>query len=279
MSNINGIRGHMKSIQQTVKISNAQKLIAGSKINKAHKVFEKSQAYHNRIKTSVSCVLKDCEVKSKYVDTGEKIKKHGLLVISADKGLAGAYSQNLIKTVHQLMEEETIVKIMAAGLLGHKNFHEEIVDDFTCIVENPTLATAEEIAEHMIKMYENGIVDCFDVIYTHFKSALHMVPVIERLFPLPINDIPVVHFAEYDPSPDIVLQRLVPKYVKGFIFGCLTQAWICELSSRVSAMENAIKNGNEMLNKLSLQYNRVRQGDITREITEIVASASAMEEA
>jgi F-type H+-transporting ATPase subunit gamma len=87
-----------------------------------------------------------------------------------------------------------------------------------------------------------------------------------------------VHYAEYSPSADAVLETLIPMYLKGYLFGCLVQAWICELTSRINAMDGAIKNGNEMLTRLSLQYNRLRQRAITQEISEIVAGAASMEE-
>jgi len=100
------------------------------------------------------------------------------------------------------------------------------------------------------------------------------------LFPLSPESLgaPNVHYVEYSPCADAVLEVMIPEYLRGYLFGCLVQAWICELTSRISAMDGAIKNGNEMLAKLSLQYNRMRQKAITQEISEIVAGAMSMEE-
>jgi F-type H+-transporting ATPase subunit gamma len=229
----------------------------------------------------VASILNDCETKSKYLDRGNEIKKRGLLVISADKGLAGGYNQNILKLTAQTMAEKPVTKLLVAGHAGFRKFARKNVPldtDFIYSVNNPTIHNAREMAEHMQEMYENGEVDCFDIVYTYFKFAGHMVPTLDRLFPLSPEAFgePDVRFPEYEPSPDDVLNMLVPKYIKGFLFGCLVQAWMCELNSRVSAMESAIKNGNEMLGKLSLQYNRARQGAITQEITEIVAGALSM---
>jgi F-type H+-transporting ATPase subunit gamma len=282
MSHTSEIRGHLKSIRQTVKISGAQKLIAGARIVKARKMYDRSRAFHDRIQHAVASILGDCETKSIYLDSGKELKNRGLLIISADRGLAGGYNQNLMKLASKAVAEDPVKKVLAVGHVGHAKLARmgfPLDPDFQYSVENPTLHTAREIAERMMAMFEGGEVDSFDIIYTHFHSAAHMEPLQERLFPLSPEKLgePKVRYAEYEPSPDTVLEVLIPKYIKGFVFGCLVQAWICELNSRVAAMDSAIKNGNEMLDKLSLQYNRARQGAITQEITEIVAGASSME--
>jgi len=293
MSNKGNLRDHMKSIKQTVKISSAQKLIAGAHIVKARKVLERSQPYHDRIRLAIASVLKDCESKSKYLDTGKEIKRRGLLVISADKGLAGGYNQNIIKLTTQAIEEKTVAKVLTVGHIGYSKFEHmnmsasqpvvPLDESFICAVETPSLFISREIAERLMGLFENDEVDCFDIVYTQFQSAVRMTPSIERLFPLSPEMLgegsskEAIHFLEYEPSPDAVLETLIPQYLRGYIFSCLTQAWMCELNSRVTAMESAIKNGNDMLHKLSLKYNRARQGSITQELTEIVAGAASME--
>ncbi|MCL2277095.1 MAG: ATP synthase F1 subunit gamma [Treponema sp.] len=301
MSSKGNLRDHMKSVKQTVKISNAQKLIAGAHIVKARKMLERSQPYHDRIRLAIASVLENCESKSKYLDTGKEVKNLGLLVISADRGLAGGYNQNVIKMALQAIENKKVVKVLTVGHIGYSKFsHINIISDpppvpldesFICAAENPTLFSSREIAERLVDLFENGEVDCFDIIYTKFQSAVRMVPSTERLFPLSPEDTLVslnatskdavskelaVHYSEYEPSPDAVLNTLIPQYLRGYIFSCLIQAWMCELNSRVTAMDSAIKNGNDMLRKLALKYNRVRQGSITQELTEIVAGAASM---
>jgi F-type H+-transporting ATPase subunit gamma len=288
MSNISDIRTHMKSIRQTVKISAAQKLIAGAHIMKARRLYEQSLPFHDRIQRTMALILGDSATTNKYFDTRNAIKKRGLLVISADRGLAGGYNHDVMKLALQTMREKPVAKLLVIGHIGYEKFAQMDVPldhDLIYSVQNPTMHTAREISEHMINMFENEEVDSFDVVYTHYRSAFHMVPSMERLFPLSLDDLSLddpeikpVHFSEYGSSPEEILEVLIPKYLKGFLFGCLAQAWICELNSRVNAMESAIKNGNEMLRKLSLKYNRVRQSAITQEITEIVAGAASMEE-
>jgi len=283
MSNLSGIRDHMRSIRQTVQITNAQKLIAGARIVKARKMLERSKLYHDRVRRAAASILGDCATKNKYMDVGQTVNKRGLIVFSADRGLAGGYNHNIMKRAAKTIDVKPVEKLLVVGNMGYRKFSRldlPLDRDFIYSVENPTMHTAREMAERMIGMFERDEVDCFDVVYTSFKSAAHLDPTMERLFPLSPERLgtPVVRFAEYTPSADEVVEVLIPKYLKGFLFGCLVQAWLCELSSRVSAMDGAIKNGNEMLAKLSLEYNRVRQGAITQEISEIVASAAAMEE-
>ena len=283
MSNTSAIRDHMRSIRQTVQISNAQKLIAGARIVKARKMLDRSRLYHNRIQRAVASILGDCATKNRYLDIGQEVKKRGLLVFSADRGLAGGYNQNIMKLAYQTIREKPIVKLLVVGHVGYGKFSRldaPLDKDFKYSMENPSVYTAREMAERMVSMFENDEVDCFDIIYTKFISAVHVNPSLERLFPLSPESLgtPGEHFVEYSPSADEVLEVMIPKYLKGFLFGCLVEAWMCELSSRVSAMDGAIKNGNEMLAKLSLQYNRIRQGAITQEITEIVAGAASMAE-
>ena len=282
MNNTGEIRGHMSSVKQTVKITSAQKLIAGARVVKARKMLEQNQLFHDRIRRAVASILGDCETRSIYLDRGLEPQKRGLLVISADRGLAGGYNQNILKLAHRTIDDHPVEKLLVVGHAGYGKFAHigaAFDGDFAYSVQNPTIYTAREMAERIMEMFENDEVDCFDVIYTHFHSSVSMVPSLERLFPLSPETLgdPTIHFSEYEPSPDAVLEILIPKYLKGFLFGCLVQAWICELNSRVSAMDSAIKNGNDMLSKLSLQYNRARQGAITREITEITAGAASME--
>jgi F-type H+-transporting ATPase subunit gamma len=278
----------MRSIRQTVKISGAQKLIAGAHIVKARRLYGQSLPFHDRIQRTIALILGDCATANQYFDTGKEIKKRGLLVISADRGLAGGYNHDVMKLAVQTVREKPVAKLLVIGHIGYEKFAQAgfpVDRSLLYAVQNPTMHTAREIAEHIISMFENGEVDSFDVVYTHYRSAVHMVPLMERLFPLSLDDLPFdgtevkpVHFSEYEPPPDEILEVLIPEYLKGFLFGCLAQAWICELNSSVNAMESAIKNGNEMLGKLSLKYNRVRQSAITQEITEIVAGAASMED-
>jgi F-type H+-transporting ATPase subunit gamma len=143
--------------------------------------------------------------------------------------------------------------------------------------------TARELAEKVVSMLENGQLEAFDIIHTKYRSSVKMEVVRRRLYPLRPVQFTQLYTSYtgsaaciFEPSPEQVLAAMMLKYLKGYIYGCLVHTWICELTSRVTAMDNAIRNGNEMLEALTLTYNRARQAAITQEITEIVAGAAAM---
>jgi len=281
MNNISDIRDHMRSVTQTVKISSAQKMIAAAHIGKARKALERAQPYHDRISGTISEALSGSGVQSRYISRSNETSRRGLLVVTADKGLAGGYNQNVMNLIGSELGKDNVSAVLAVGHVGFNKLEHNcpLLDtNFFYQVDNPTVETAGKIADAVIDRFKNDRVDSFDVIYTYYKSAIHMNPTIERLFPIS-SDLFDNHkpmFLEFYPSADQVLEALIPTYLRGFIYGCLVNAWMSELNSRVTAMDNAIRNGNDMLSHLSLDYNRARQSSITQEITEIVASASSM---
>jgi len=287
MNNTKVLLSRMKSIRQTVKISSAQKLIASSRINRARRMLEADRPFHERVRQAIAEILAlRPEAISAFLEKpGANYSKRGLLIISADRGLAGGYNGNVIKLAQQTIAENVPAHIIVLGKVGRVRLsalHIQYDAELPLPMDVPRMYSAREIAEKLIELFESGEVDCFDVIYTHFISAVRMYPRMERLFPLS-PQLFREHGAlrsdvEFEPSPEALLQVLISKYLKGFLYGCLVHAWTSELTSRITAMDNAIRNGNEMLDKLQLVYNRARQANITQEITEIVAGASYMGE-
>ena len=285
MNNTGHIKARMKSIRQTVQISNAQKMVASSRIGRARRMLEEAEPFHERITRAVAYLLVNCpEVASLYIERPHtRIEKRGLLLITADKGLAGGYSANLVKFTEETLAQQGADHIIVLGHVGrtlmeHAGF--AIESEFHFPVEPPSLFAARELADTVMRLFEAGEIDSFDVIYTHFTSTIRLAPTLARLFPLTAEAFgdppPLKDGVEFEPSPEAVLQMLMPKYIKGFLYGCLVHAWASELASRITAMDNAIRNGNDMLARLSLIYNRERQASITQEITEIVAGALSM---
>ncbi len=287
MNNTAAILSRIKSIRQTVQISNAQKLIAAARIGRAKRMLADAAPYHERIRSSIAGVLTLCpEAASRYLDkTGMTPSRRGLLVITSDKGLAGGYNSNVVKTVEQSMKDAPASRLIVLGNVGRNHFTQkgyDVLEPPALAYEPPTLFAARELAEQIFQMFDEGQVDAFDIAYTHFRSTVRLQPTESRLFPLKpqvFGDPPVpLRQAAFEPSPDAVLETLIVKYLKGFIYGCLIHAWASELASRVTAMDNAIRNGRDMLDALLLVYNHARQAMITQEITEIVAGAASMNE-
>ena len=277
----------MKSIRQTVQISSAQKLVAASQIGKAHKLLHDTESYHNNVSRVIADILRHSpEAASRYLDHGlNSSEKRGLLVMSANRGLAGGFNSNVTHFTEETLAEYPvdymIVLGQARGYFVQKGF--PVDQDYDKPLEPPTMYTARELAEKVLGMLENGQTGSFDVIYTEYKSSVKLEVVKKRLYPLDPAHFMDKHESSdhkghysFEPSPDHVLHFAILKYLKGYLYGCLIHRWLCELTSRVTAMDNAIRNGNEMLDKLSLAYNRERQAAITQEITEIVAGAAAM---
>jgi F-type H+-transporting ATPase subunit gamma len=211
----------------------------------------------------------------------------GFLVLSSDTGLAGGYNSNLVKFAEQELTtmEHKPATIFVQGHLGRDNLYKKgLPVDMTQELRagTPTLHDAGLIAKQVMALFEEQKVDGFGIIYTKYHSAARLEPVHEKIFPLPpetFGNAGIVRSdVTFEPSPEAVMEMLIPKYIKGFIYGCLIHAWTSELASRVSAMDSAIRNGREMLGKLTQAYNRARQAAITQEITEIVAGANALVE-
>lgn len=278
----------MKSIRQTVQITSAQKLLAASQIGKARKLLAKSLPYHDNVSRAFTDVMLHSPVNdSRYIETEHtRINNRGLLVLSANRGLAGGYNGNIIHFTERYLKNNPVKYMIvlgkARGYLQQKGF--PVDEAYDQPLDPPTMFTARELAEKVVDMLEKGKVDSFDIIYTAYRSSVKLEVIQRRLFPLNpaifINEFgtgnSVSNFI-FEPNPEQVIASVALKYLKGYLYGCLVHAWICELTSRVMAMDNAIRNGNDMLAQLSLDYNRGRQAAITQEITEIVAGAAAME--
>ena len=280
MNNTGEIKHRMHSIRQTVQISGAQKLIAASHIAKSRRMLEETAPFHDRIQDHIAHVVAmSPDLDSPYLQKGSfKPKKRGVLLITSDQGLSGGYNSNLLRFAEESMALSPAQQLVVLGRIGRNHLEHKgyaMPPPLPCHIDPPTIFVAREIAEFITRLFEAGQVDCFDVIYAHFTSAAKVTPVCERLFPLgaAVFGEPSFPLREvvFEPSPGSVLSMLIPKYLKGFLYGCLVHAWSSELASRVMAMDSAIRNGNDMLDDLSLLYNRSRQAAITQEITEIVS--------
>ena len=282
----NDLLHRMKSIRQTVQISNAQKLVAAAHIGRSRKLLDESKAYHTNVRRAIADILRNCpDVVSRYLPGISAGKKRGLLVLSANKGLAGGFNSNVVRFTDASLAETPVEYMIVLGqALPYFIQKGAPVDrEYDQPLEPPTMFTARELAEKVSGMLVDGQVDAFDVIYTKYISSLKQEVVQSRLFPLDPSefmnefddDCNKGHYS-FEPSPEHVLSFVVQKYIKGYLYGCLAHTWLCELTARVTAMDNAMRNGNEILDHLSLVYNRARQAAITQEITEIVAGAAAM---
>ena len=269
-----------------MQISSAQKLVAAAHIGRARKLLDESESYHINVSRAIADILRHCpDMSSHYLPGVNPGKKRGLLVLSANKGLAGGFNSNVVRFTEASLEDDPadymIVLGQARSQFIQKGFPVDI--EYDQPLEPPTMFTARELAEKVTGMLEKGQVEAFDVIHTKYRSSVKLEVVQRRLFPLNpaafteefSEEFNKEHYS-FEPNPEQVLRFVVLKYLKGYLYGCLIHTWLCELTARVTAMDAAMRNGNEILDHLALVYNRARQAAITQEITEIVAGAAAM---
>ena len=285
MASTKEIQTRMKSIQDTMKITNAMYMISSAKLKKAKKTLDAADEHFRAIQESIARILKDIpDVNTRYfgTDTPEEKKRVGYLVVTADKGLAGAYNQDVEKRVQKELEADSHAELFVIGEIGHTFFEKKgyhIHHHFHYTAQNPSIHRARVITEEMLVRYNEGRLDELYMVYTKSKNGLESETEMVKLLPLPRKEAAQEGEAgetlKYLPSPEAVLDSLVPNYITGYIYGALVESYMCEQNDRMMAMEAATDNAKAMLRSLSIAYNRVRQAAITQEITEVIAGAKA----
>ena len=290
MANTKEIQDRIKSINDTLKITNAMYMISSSKLKKSKKMLSDTEPYFFTLQSEMSRILRHIpDISSIYFKTNEDKdaadKKVGYIVITADKGLAGSYNHNVLKIAQEQLEKNPNHSLFVLGELGRHYFEQrgiEIEKQFHYTVQNPTLNRARNISEEIIELYRKGELDEVYIIYTSMINAIQEETQIEQLLPLKKADfniqIPVDFKREelaLKPSPEVVMDRIVTDYIVGFVYGALVESFSCEQNARMMAMEAASKSAKDMLHDLDIQYNRARQASITQEITEVIAGAKS----
>lgn len=290
MANTREIKNRMDSIQDTQKITNAMYLIASTKMRKAKAELDKTRPYFTALQEEIKRIFRiDEAVKSRYFypADGSHIPEgtYGCLVITADKGLAGAYNLNVIKEAQRLLAQHNDTKLFVVGEHGRQFFSQHgvpIERSFLYTAQNPTMHRAREISEHLLELFDKGELKKIFIVYTDFKNGLateavstRLLPFHRRQFATDAREKAVVSPFEFFPSIEDVLNGVMESYVSGFIYSALVDSFCSEQNARMTAMDAANQNAEHMLGELSVQYNRVRQAVITQEITEVSSGAKA----
>lgn len=285
------IKNHISSVRDTKKITNAMYLIASTKMRKVKSDLDLTRPYFNALKEEIKRIFRvsaDVHNRYFYPPQGEPELSgcNGYLVITADKGLAGAYNQNVIKEAMRLMEQHSDNKLFVVGEYGRHYFASHnihIEQSFLYTAQNPTLHRAREITTILLDLFNRGKLEKIYIVYTDFKGGLNEQACSTRLLPFHRADFitDTVERAismpfEFYPSIENVLDSIVPSYVSGFIYSALIDSFCSEQNARMTAMDSANQNAQKLLSDLSVEYNHVRQGAITQEITEISSGAKAL---
>lgn len=290
MANMNEIKERISSIKDIMKITNAMYLIASSKVKKARASWEAMQPYFDNMQDTVQHVLKHTEEFSHpYFNNGtdkpEDRKKVGFLVVSGDKGMCGAYNHNIVKFAEAQIKKYKKPAVFCVGTAGRVYFEHigrDIDVEFLYTIQDPTFIKAKEIAETLTDHFLKGRLDEVYVIYTRLEKAAE-VPVMVKLYPLERHyfeegDQPEEKYMteKFEPSPEAVMDTVVPNIVRGWIYGVLSVSFCAEHNARMKAMDASTTNAKDMISQLSLEYNRARQAAITQEISEVVSGAKSL---
>lgn len=290
MAGTKEIKTHIESVRETKKITNAMYLIASTKLRRARAELDNTRPYFNALQREIKRVFrKVSDVESPYfypVGDDSPLKgTYGCLVITADKGLAGAYNQNAIKEALRLLDEHPDTKLFVVGEYGRRFFASHnipIEHSFLYTAQNPTMARAREISALLLDRFDRGELKEIYVIYTDMANSMtyeartaRVMPFHRSFFLTAPGEREVREPFEFLPDVSAVLDSMMPSYVSGFIYSALIDSFCCEQSARMTAMDSANQNAENLLGELSLEFNRVRQAAITQEITEVSAGAKA----
>ncbi len=288
-------RARIKSTESMKKITRAMELIAASRIIKAQQRAQAAAPYARELTRAVSAVATFSDVDHPLTREEEDPKRAAVLVVTSDRGLAGAYSSSVLKEAERLAEklrsEGKEVDWYLTGRKGEAYFkfrQRPVVQAWTGFSDQPSYEVAAEIGAALISAFlkeqgEDGDVDEVHVVYTRFRSMLTQEPTDIRMLPLevvegeePPGDQEVLPLYEFEPSAEAVLDGLLPQYVQSRIFFCLLQAAASELAARQKAMKAATDNADELIKKYKRIANQARQAGITQEISEIVGGVNAL---
>ena len=277
--NMKAIKRRIKSVGSTKQITKAMQLVASSKLRKAKARAEQARPYFNELYKTM-CEIASANTDFSTIYTVKREVKHRLfIVIAGDRGLAGGYNSNVLKmAVAAHADDAEKPKIIAIGKRSGEFFAKrdyDIVASYANIAEDIKPNTAQDIANLAINMFANGEVDEVVVFYTMFVSSMSQEPHSMSVLPMETVELEDYGVMNYDPSPEAVFNRIVPRFTASLIQCAVVESYASEQGARRTAMENATDNADAMTESLSLLYNRARQSSITTEIIDIVSGASA----
>ena len=291
MASTSEIRRRIGSVRQTQKITHAMYLISQAKLRKAKQDLDNTRPYFQALQTEIGRVFNaDSTIESRYVDPVDPNAKPlpgvpACLLITADKGLAGAYNQNVIRQGQQLMAEHPGTALYVVGEYGRRWFAQRgvpVEKSFLYTAQNPTLDRARHIAELLLDRFDAGEINSVWIIYTDMKNGLEATVHQAQVMPLHRERFHAATAAtagdavyEFVPSAKAVLDNAARSCLTGYIYSALVDSFCSEQSARMTAMNAADQNAEELLKDLSVQFNRARQAAITQEITEVSAGERA----
>jgi F-type H+-transporting ATPase subunit gamma len=283
MSSIAEIRHHIKVVRDTSKITRAMYLISSAKMKKAMRMHDQNQLYFTRVRSDIRFIMDNIGESIRNPYYRQHGKKTGYVVIAGDKGLCGGYNSEVLKLARRTIqdgvhEERYIFTIghIASEFFMRLNMSPDV--NFLHVIQDPSLHNARQITSTLCKLFRDKELDEVYIIYTVLEKMGQLKPRVLRLLPVlkeDFGDAPILHAPTsplmFHPSAEEVLDTMVPHYLVGLVYSALVQSYASEHSARMSAMDAATRNADEMLGRLNLEFNHARQAIITQEISEIIS--------
>ena len=291
MASLDDLKKRISSVKSTQKITKAMKMVAAAKLRRAQESAEKGRPYSekmNNIILNLSGGISDKQSAPKLlVGTGED-KVHLCIVLTSDRGLCGGFNSNIIKKAKlffkKVLNDNKILKIITVGSKGYdqlkRGYKDNIIDKISFKEsKNSNYFDAEKVGKIIIENFEKKEFDVCTIFYNQFKNVITQIPQEQQIIPLKSNEEKETSSNdsyEFEPEEDEILSNLLPKNISTQIFKAMLENSASEQGSRMSAMDNATRNAGEMVDKLTIEYNRSRQAAITKELIEIISGAESL---
>ncbi|MCM3398857.1 MULTISPECIES: ATP synthase F1 subunit gamma [Oceanobacillus] len=286
MASLRDLKARIDSTKKTKKITGAMQMVSASKMSKAEQNAKGFVPYADKLQEVVASIANSNTDVSHPMLIKREVKKTAYLVITSDRGLVGAYNSNILRNLvqtiekrHESKDEYTVIAVGRKGYDFCKKRDLPMSNSILGMADHPTFADIKELASETVQMYSDGEIDELNIIYNHYVSAISQKVTAKKLLPIENLD---AHSAinndyEYDPDQEQILEVLLPQYAESLIFGALLDGKASEHAASMTAMRSATDNAGDLIDDLSLTYNRARQAAITQEITEISGGVAALE--
>ncbi|KKI89705.1 ATP synthase F0F1 subunit gamma [Bacillus sp. SA1-12] len=284
MASLRDIKSRITSTKKTSQITKAMEMVSAAKLNRAENNAKAFGPYMDKIQEVVASIANGTSVSHPMLES-RPVKRTGYLVITSDRGLAGAFNSSVLRAAFQAIQKRHKSNdefvIIAIGRMGRDFFKKRgmnVISEITGIGDETSFASIKDIASGAVNMYADGSYDELYMYYNHFVSAIQQDVTEKKLLPLSgITPTSKLTSYEFEPDEEEILEVLLPQYAESLIYGALLDSKASEHAARMTAMKNATDNAKELIDSLTLSYNRARQAAITQEITEIVGGAAALE--
>ena len=288
MPSLKALKNRISSVKNTRKITKAMQMVAAAKLRRAQEAAEAARPFAERMTAVMSALAAGVgtgEGAPKLLAGNGKDQVHLLVVMTSERGLCGGFNSSIVKLArlraNELVAQGKTVKILTVGKKGREQLKRDWAQSFVGHVDLSDVkrvgyANAQGVARQVAAAFEAGDVDVVTIFYNRFQSVISQIPTMQQVIPAKFEATVATALYDYEPSEEAILADLLPRAVATQIFTALLENGASEQGARMSAMDNATRNAGDMINKLTIQYNRSRQAAITKELIEIISGAEAL---